>query len=82
MKAEVIPWSELIIRGAGNQVVLLGHPNQRLVKIEHVGPNCNYAFPDEPGRRYLETASLPGGKIRQSYLIYDNEYACVITEDT
>lgn len=80
MRAEVIPWSELVISGeAKGAVVLLGHARQRLVRIEVVGPNVNYAFPEE-GRRHVETVSLDG-KIRTSFLVHDNEYACVIREE-
>jgi hypothetical protein len=79
VKAEVVKWSELVISDtAKGSVVLLGHARQRLVRIETVGPNVNYAFPEE-GRRHVETVSLDG-KIRTSFLVHDNEYACVIRE--
>ena len=78
MKAEVIPWSQLILSNPKGSVVLLGHAKPRLVRIEAVGPNVNYAFPEE-GRRHVETVSLDG-KIRTSFLVHDNEYACVIRE--
>lgn len=76
MKAEVIPWSELILSNPEGRVVLLGHAKPRLVRIETAGPDVNYAFPGE-GRRHVETVSLDG-KVRTSFLVYDNEYACVI----
>ena len=79
MKAEVITWSQLVLSMPEGAVVLLGHAKPRLVRIETVGPNVNYAFPEE-GRRHIETVSLDG-KVRTSFLVHDNEYACVIREE-